>query len=62
VAPASDKAILGVQVVTQPASVSEPSQNDVRCNDALIQVMLAEDLMPSEDESARRAKALIKLN
>jgi hypothetical protein len=34
----------------------------VRCNDALIQVMLAEDLMPSEDESVRRAKALIKLH
>jgi len=51
-----------VHVVSQPASLSEPSQNDVRCNDALIQVMLAEDLIPSEDESVRRVKALGKLN
>jgi poly(A) polymerase len=51
-----------LNVVDKPASVAEPTQSDMRKNDALIQVMLKENLIPSEDESARRVKVLGKLN
>ena len=51
-----------LNVVDKPVSLAEPSDADMRKNDALIQVMLKENLIPSEDESARRVKALGKLN
>ena len=51
-----------VHVVTQPVSVQEPTQKDMAANDSLIQVMMAEKLIPSEEESAARVKALGKLN
>jgi len=55
-------AIPWVHVVTQPASTAEPTQKDMTFNDSLIQLMLAENLIPAEEESAGRVKALGKLN
>jgi poly(A) polymerase len=51
-----------VHVVTKPNSLAEPTQADIRFNDSLIQVMMAENLIPTEEESAGRVKALGKLN
>ncbi len=51
-----------VHVVEKPASMAEPTQKDMAFNDSLIQVMLSENLIPSEKESEARVKALGKLN
>ena len=51
-----------VHVVEKPASMAEPTQKDMAFNDSLIQVMLSENLIPSEEESVARVKALGKLN
>ena len=51
-----------VHVVSKPSSTAAPSQRDKTTNDSLIQVMLAENLIPAEEESAGRVKALGKLN
>ena len=59
---AASPTIPWVHVVTAPVSNAEPSQNDMKFNNSLIQEMLSENLIPTEDESAARVKVLGKLN
>jgi poly(A) polymerase Pap1 len=51
-----------VAIVKEPINTKNPKPSEISSNDALMKVMLAEDLIPSEEESAGRVKALGKLN
>eukprot|EP00961_Rhodomonas_salina_P142065 1912999-Rhodomonas_salina.3 len=51
-----------VQVVTQPLSMADPSEKDQRRNEALMELMEDEKLLPSKEESERRVEVLGKLN
>jgi poly(A) polymerase Pap1 len=51
-----------VQVVQKPLSTDGPSEKDIRSSEGLMALMNAECLIPSQDESDRRVKAIGKLN
>ena len=51
-----------VQVVQKPLSTEQPTEKDAKLSEGLMALMNAECLIPSQDESNRRVKAIGKLN
>ena len=51
-----------VQIVQKPLSTEQPTEKDVKLSEGLMALMNAECLIPTQDESDRRVKAIGKLN
>ena len=51
-----------VQVVQKPLSTEQPTEKDAKLSEGLMALMNSECLIPTQDESNRRVKAIGKLN